>query len=319
MGIERIVTDEMVFEVADRLAAAGDKVSNRALWNAIGGGSMTTISQALRRWRERQELRAESPVERVPLPAAVAEVMHDAVSRLWQAAQVETQAELDQLTQAANIRVGEAHGERDEALAELQATVEELEQVRTARDEAVAESARQAEAVAIAQADIERLRAELAAQGEALATALHRADTAEAARTELHARVGELAGLLGKEQSARAHAETDAQMLRVERATLSAKLDAAESQAGTAEKDMQRARREAESACVAEQACQARLESAARELVDLREQVREEKAAAKKAGEAAAELRGQLAVLNEHRGSAAAPRKKASKVPSQPA
>lgn len=121
-----------LFETANRLAANGQKASNRAIWSAIDGGSMTTISQALRRWREQQELRTEPPIERAPMPApmpaAVADAMYDAVSRLWRAAQTETQAELDQLTQAMNARVAEAHGERDEALAELQTTVEELEQ-----------------------------------------------------------------------------------------------------------------------------------------------------------------------------------------------
>jgi len=90
-GLEKIVTDDLVFEVADRLDTQGQKVSNRAIWDQIGGGSMTTIAAALRRWRERQQLKNEQASERPALPEAIAETMRDAVDRLWKAAQEETQ------------------------------------------------------------------------------------------------------------------------------------------------------------------------------------------------------------------------------------
>ena len=73
----RIVTDELVAQVAERLAAAGERVSNRAVWSEIGGGSMTTISAALRRWRERQELQPAQHIERAPLPDAVRAALAD--------------------------------------------------------------------------------------------------------------------------------------------------------------------------------------------------------------------------------------------------
>ena len=136
MGIERIVTDAMVFEIADSLAANGEKVTNRAIWSAIGGGSMTTISQALRHWKEQQEIQVSQPIERAPLPASVLDVLHQAAAQLWETAQAETKAELEQLAQATNARIAEAHAERDDTLAELQATAEELEQVRAERDTA---------------------------------------------------------------------------------------------------------------------------------------------------------------------------------------
>src|SRR5574343_1590542 len=93
-------------------------------------GSMTTISNALRRWRENQELQVNQSIERTPLPVAMVEVLHHAAAQLWDAAQTETKAELEQLAQATNARIAEAHSERDEALAELQATAEELEQTK---------------------------------------------------------------------------------------------------------------------------------------------------------------------------------------------
>jgi len=124
MAIERIVTDSAVFEIADQLTANGEKVTNRAIWTAIGGGSMTTISQSLRRWKEQQEIQVIQPIERTPLPAAIVDVLHTAAAQLWQAAQAETKAELEQLAQTAQARIAEAQGERDESLAELQATAD---------------------------------------------------------------------------------------------------------------------------------------------------------------------------------------------------
>ena len=183
-GLEKIVTDERVFDIADRLMGEGRKVSNRMVWDQVGGGSMTTIAGALRRWRERQQLKAEPPAARTPLPDAVASAMRDAVERLWGAAQEETQKEIDRLTQAMNARVAEAVAERDSALAELQSTVEELQDVqdRAAEVEAELRGAHQAG---------EALRAELA-------SAVERAGRAEARAVEIERRADGLQAELGR-------------------------------------------------------------------------------------------------------------------------
>lgn len=222
MGIDRVVTEEMVFAAADQLAAAGVKVTNRAIWSAVGGGSMTTISQALRRWKERQDLQPSQPIERAPLPAAVIDVLHQAAAHLWDAALAETKDELEQLAQATNARVSEAQNERDETLAELQATAEELEQVKQEREAVQAAGDTISQQLAAANAEIARLQAELAAQTLAATNANHRAETAAAAREELHARVSQLSQLLTDEQTARKHAEAEANRLRAELAKLSA-------------------------------------------------------------------------------------------------
>jgi hypothetical protein len=212
----------MVFEVADQLTAKGEKVTNRAIWTAIGGGSMTTISQALRRWKENQVLQVAQPIERTPLPASLIDVVHHAAAQLWDAALSETKAELDQLAQATNARVSEAQSERDDTLTELQATAEELEQVKLERDAARAESDNKAQQLTAATAEIARLQTELNAQILETTKANHRAETAEASRAELHARVGQLTQLLTDEQTTRKQAETDTNTLRAEVTRLNA-------------------------------------------------------------------------------------------------
>ena len=235
MGIERVVTDTIVFEVADQLTAAGDKVTNRAIWSAIGGGSMTTISQALRRWKDSQVLQVAQPIERAPLPANIIDVLHGAAAQLWDAALNETKSELDQLAQATNARVAEAQNERDDTLAELQTTAEELEQVKAERDGALAEIAGRDHKLAVNTTELARLQAELNAQILATSDATHRAETAEAARAELQARVEQITSLLVDEQAARRQAETDANALRADTSKLAADLVASERRATDSE------------------------------------------------------------------------------------
>lgn len=213
-GNEKIVTDDLVFEIADRLTGEDRKVSNRVIWSEIGGGSMTTIAAALRRWRERQELRTEHPIERAPLPEAISDAMREAVGQLWKAAQDETQKELDALTHAMNDRVSDATTERDEALAELQGTVEELEATKQ----------QLAELTDVHQAAGE----ELARISADMSTIQDRAATAETRAAELEARVADLKGELD-----RAHAElqTERQEAVQARAEASRRIEAAEAKA----------------------------------------------------------------------------------------
>ncbi len=235
MAIERIVTDETVFEIADQLTANGEKVTNRAVWSAIGGGSMTTISQALRRWKERQVLQVTQPIERTPLPASLVDVLHNAATQLWDAALAETKSELEQLAHATNARIAEAQSERDDTLAELQTTAEELEQVKAERDAAHAESDSKAQQLATRAAELTTLQTELNTQTLASTQATHRAETAEAARTELLARVEQLTSLLTGEQTARHQAETDANALRSTLAKQTAELEASDRRAADLE------------------------------------------------------------------------------------
>ena len=212
---EKLVSDEMVFEIAEQLTAKGEKVTNRAVWSAIGGGSMTTISNALRRWRENQELQVNQSIERTPLPAAMVEVVHYAAIQLWDAAQAETKAELEQLAQATNARIAEAHCERDEALAELQATAEELEQTK-------------AELGAL------RIEAEaLRAQTVLVTEAIHRAELAEVAHEELKMRADQLSELLKAEQTAHLATRAALEQSQQEKARLDGMLTVFESIGGS--------------------------------------------------------------------------------------
>lgn len=118
-NIEKIVTREVIFEMADRLKASGVEPSNRKILHELGGGSMTTIAGHLRDWRAQQEIAAPSQVESVEVPAAVLDVGNHAVAAIWQACSIEARREIEAVAEQANQRVKEADGDRDKVLAEL--------------------------------------------------------------------------------------------------------------------------------------------------------------------------------------------------------
>jgi len=128
---EKIVTREIVFEVADRLKAAGIDPTNRKVLQEIGGGSMTTIASHLRDWKTHQEIPAPVTVE-VAVPPAVAKTGADAVAAIWQACNAEAKREFESVTEQANQRVKAAEDERDRVLTELSEAEADLNAEREA-------------------------------------------------------------------------------------------------------------------------------------------------------------------------------------------
>jgi uncharacterized small protein (DUF1192 family) len=192
------ITDEMIAEIANRMADEGEKVSPLAIWSEVHTGSVVAVAAALRKWRETRALRAPQVTERPALPEVVTDTMRDALDRLWTSAQDEAERAVSRRLTALTLRVEDASNERDDALAELQNTVEELESGRrqlvemtNAYHAKTDEAGRLAEDVALAmqrteaaelrvhelearitalEAEVERLTAELAAEREAHAS-----------------------------------------------------------------------------------------------------------------------------------------------------
>jgi chromosome segregation ATPase len=304
-----MATKEQIWQAATELAEEGVKPTLLAVRERLGGGSYTDISAAMQLWRANRD-RAATPL-REPAPAAVTERLGDVAAELWAVALEFANARLASEREALELARQETEQTRQEA-ADL------ADQLAADLDQARADLTRAAEKVAINQALTNSLREQYDALKETSAAAVHRADMSEAARSELQGRVEHLAALLDREQAARAAAEDRAQASAGELAALRARLEAAERRAADsearatgAEKEASQARREAEAARVAEQAGQARLESAARELDELKQAKREAEERARKAGEEAAELRGRLS-------SSALPQEKPKAAPRKP-
>ena len=172
------ITDELIAEIADRMADEGQKVSPVAIWSEVHTGSVVAVAAALRKWREARAPRVPQVVERPALPEAVTDTMHDALERLWTSAQDEAERAVARRLAAMRQRVEDACSERDDALAELQTTVQELDALQSQLDQMTSAYDAKVDAVAGLEEDI--------------ALAVQRTDAAESRAQELAERVAGL-------------------------------------------------------------------------------------------------------------------------------
>ena len=169
------ITDELVAEIANRMADEGQKVSPVAIWSEVHTGSVVAVSAALRKWRETRTARAQQVVERPALPETVTDTMRDALDRLWSSAQDEAERAVARRLAAMRQRVDDASNERDDALTELQTTVQELDALQVQLNQ-------------MASAYDEKVDA-LAGLEEDIALAVQRTDAAEKRAQQLAERV----------------------------------------------------------------------------------------------------------------------------------
>lgn len=165
-----------IFEIADEIDAAGQKPTLAAVRKAVGGGSYTTISEAMQEWKARKAAKESRPM--VPPPSAVTDHLTDLGSEIWSLA-----------LEAANTQLAadrEAFEEAKRSLkTEKQEAVELVNQVTMELEAAQHKiAASEAEAKA-ALADVLALREQAAVLGE-------RAAAAEASATESSKRADDL-------------------------------------------------------------------------------------------------------------------------------
>ena len=75
------ISKKSIFDAADALDAAGQRPTLAALRKAVGGGSFTTISEAMKEWWAGRALR-EAPA-REPAPAVVGERLGEVAGEIW--------------------------------------------------------------------------------------------------------------------------------------------------------------------------------------------------------------------------------------------
>lgn len=79
------ITTEQIHATADQLASEGIKPTQTAVRERLGGGSFTTIVEALKTWRQEQHTTAQ--LAEVVLPNDLAERSHALIAQLWKTAQ----------------------------------------------------------------------------------------------------------------------------------------------------------------------------------------------------------------------------------------
>ena len=261
-----IVSFETVAAAAEKLQAAGQRASVRAVIAELGGGSPNTVLKLLGEWK------AGRPVVRI--------ADTDLDPRITDSIKVQMQRIAEQAAAAAEERAA-AIDEDLQALAEAQAAAEQQITGLTAeRDTAQQQAADFVEQLAAAQADAERhqaqaaealaaVRQELASERqrfEQAAASLARAEVRLEALPALQSEVERLRQALQKSEQGRMQADQAA-------AVMGAKLEAAERRASEADDRTVKADARVDALAkdlvdvnAALLACQARLEVAAREV-----------------------------------------------------
>lgn len=130
MGIERIVTPEAMKLAIAALRERGIKESARTVYDELGGGSMTTISNLLREYRKQEAQQQVEPAEPVTLPPALDAAMRQSAGEMWKAAQHECAVMVAAVKTQAQNDVAEANAERDAHLGELEGTLRELQEAK---------------------------------------------------------------------------------------------------------------------------------------------------------------------------------------------
>ncbi len=200
------ITTADIHAAADRIAEAGQQPTLAAVRGALGGGSFTTISEAMKAWKATQQA-AATPM-REAAPAAVTERMGELAVEIW------------------GVAIGMANDRLAIEREALDATRQELEQQQR-------EAAELADQVG---AELDAARAQIEAQAEALkqaqaqaaqlAAAQEAAHTAQAALAEAQKRADGLAALLEQERAEAKDARAKAEKALTEAAKLAGKLEA---------------------------------------------------------------------------------------------
>ena len=172
------ITKKTIFDAADVLDAGGQRPTLAAMRKVVGGGSFTTISEAMKEWWAGKAVR-EVPA-REPAPPVVGERLDEVANEIWSLAlQVanERLASEHEAFGAARLQMEE---ERQEAVELADAVSAELEVLQGKIS--VLENAEHA-----ARQDAATLREQLAACRERTAAAEARADEIEKRADDLNA------------------------------------------------------------------------------------------------------------------------------------
>jgi chromosome segregation ATPase len=203
-----VLTVQNIHATADRIAAEGHLPTLAKVRSALGSGSFTTISEAMKSWKAAQQA-AVAPI-REAAPAAVIERMGELAAEVW----------------------GVAIGMANDRLASER---EALEVARQEMEQAKKEAAELADQVA---ADLDAARVQIDSQAESLKQAEAQAaqlaaaqvatHTAQAALAEAQKRADGLAALLEQERAATREAQAKAEKALADAAWLAGKLEALE-------------------------------------------------------------------------------------------
>lgn len=170
------ITKDQIFSIAEELDGAGKSPTLAAVRKALGGGSYTTISEAMTEWKAKKAAK-ESPL-REPAPHAVSEQLNEFGIEIWALA-----------LELANGRLASERAALETARAQLEA--ETMEAAELADQVSSELEAAHTKALGL-EAEKAELIKEIQSVKEQLMQANQKVIVAETRATEIEKRVGDL-------------------------------------------------------------------------------------------------------------------------------
>lgn len=222
------ITTQQIHAIADQLHEQGIKPTLAEVRKALGGGSFTTISEAMKSWR--QDNQQEEQLRQVELPSSIAERLQTLGADMWQTAIDIANDRLVKEREALESIKAKAQAETDEA----QEAVKTLESEQADLLEQLDEVTATAEATAITAAQVTAERDVLT---QTLSDTQHQLELERAKTVAAQAQLGDLrssfdqqAKELSTNISRVATLEANAAGDKAEVARLSAELEAAKTE-----------------------------------------------------------------------------------------
>jgi len=284
------VTFEQVEAVADAIRGEGLQPTINAVRERIGTGSPNTIHKHLTAWRS---ARPQAVTVTTELPVSLTSAIATEIERAAASARAEIESKLVQAqTEAAELaNVGEAlEAERDELIEQVAALTTERDTLAGKAEQQAADIKAQAERIEREQQAAESARVELARAQLKIESSVEKlADQA--------AEVKRLRTALDTETKSRIAAEQQAAVLTAKFEAMTDRATKAEAKAEQQEKQAQQTNQELNSSRNQIQAQQIALDTAAREIEDVRKQIKDARLKEKSANDEAAGLKSRLALF----------------------
>ncbi len=212
------LTRERVFEVADQLVAEGQSATLNNVRKALGGGSFTTISDAMSEWRDKQTVKQAEVVE--PVPESVAERIGELGRELWALAMEKANAKLVSEREAIEQARSQMENSRQEVVELAEQINAELDSLQVKHAETLQALEKAEGAQAQVQKENEALSRQLATtEAKAEETGL-RVDDLKTELDHAHKRLAQLESELRESQQAAMFSREDNARLQGELAAL---------------------------------------------------------------------------------------------------
>ena len=238
------LTTQDIHATADTLAEQGIKPTLAEVRKALGGGSFTTISDAMKTWRQEQQ--DEQRLQRIDLPSAIDDRLQSLGADMWQSAINIASERLTAEREALAVAQAKAQAETDEAQeavktleAEQVELLEQLDAQQAQAEQATANAIQSRTALetvtAQHKADIDAIKQQLDDTQHKLELEKQRSSTAQQAVDDLRSKLDEIGAQLthARENIATANAQNKAQQADIERL----KAEIADSKALNTQKD----------------------------------------------------------------------------------